>query len=98
MTDRGLGYTVWLPPEDFFIALDRRGWEEELTDSEAKLRYGYGFFAMMLEGYRYNVVHADELAAENPDDVIHSQGAGDVDYMAAWVECGDCTSSLVGTF
>lgn len=82
MAGKGLEYTVWEPPQGFTL--------EDLPGDEFLLRYGYGFFAVMLEDYRYRLEHAEELAEENPNEAVHAQQAPEsVDYMAAWVECGD---------
>jgi hypothetical protein len=90
MAGKGLEYTVFIPFEP--------DWTEMLwglTDNEAKLRFGYGFFAAALEEIRFNEEHADEFPGENPNEAIHSQQAPEgVDYMGAWNECGDLADEV----
>jgi hypothetical protein len=89
MTEHGLDYTPWTPPEVMFDL-------EELPTAESLLRYGYGMFAMPLEQYRYETAHADEIG--NPNEAIHAQNAPEgVDYMGIMWECEDTAeTTLIG--
>ncbi len=85
MAEKGLDYTAWIPPDvglGSFL-------EESLSDSEWKLRYGYGFFAVMITEARWTVEHAEELAEGNPNWVHAEAVPEDVDYDY-WVESWAC--------
>jgi hypothetical protein len=88
MADHGLDYTPWIPPD----ALDL----DELPPAESLLLYGYGVFALMLEQYRFEMGHPDEIG--NPNEAIHAQNAPEgVDYMTVMWGCeDDAESALIG--
>lgn len=85
MEEKGIEYTAWLPP-DFYIG-EAPIYEVGLTDSEWKLRFGYGFFAAPLFEVRWTREHAEKLGEGNPNQEHHAPEG--VEYWEESWACGD---------